>query len=124
MSVQKEVIRELAALLNARESIPTARFFAPDFKLYDPGAGVWLDGHSGAQDMIDAVLALGPKVTLEILDMIEQGDRVAVRWKVTISGGPNARSAAILSVYRFVDGRIAEDWGISARSPWEGPRKS
>ena len=123
MSVQKQVIRELTVLLNARKSIPTARFFTPDFKLYDPGAGVWLDGYSGAQDMIDTVLTLGPKVTLEILDMIEQGDRVAVRWQATISGGPDARSAAMMAIYRFVDGRIAEDWGISARVPWEDPRE-
>jgi len=71
MAAQKRVIRELESLPNARKGIPTARFFTPDFKLHDPGAGVWMDGPSGAQDMIDTVLALGPKVTLEVLDRVE-----------------------------------------------------
>ncbi|MGI9507708.1 MAG: ester cyclase [Geminicoccaceae bacterium] len=124
MTGQKEVISELTALINARKNVPIARFFAPDFRLHDPGAGVWFEGHDGAQDMIHGLLALGPKVTLEILDIIDQGDRVAVRWQATIGGGPDARSVAMLAIYRFVDGRIAEDWGISARLPWNKHRQS
>ena len=51
--------------------------------------------------------------------MIEEGDRVAVRWQVTASyedGKPYERS--IVAIYRFKDGRIAEDWGIVAPALW------
>jgi ketosteroid isomerase-like protein len=51
--------------------------------------------------------------------MIEEGDRVAVRWQLTASyddGKPYDRS--IRSIYRFVNGRIAEDWGISIPAIW------
>ena len=46
--------------------------------------------------------------------MIEEGDRVAVRWQLTATyddGKPYERS--IMAIYRFENGRIAEDWGIS-----------
>jgi ketosteroid isomerase-like protein len=50
--------------------------------------------------------------------MIEEGDRVAVRWQLTATyeGGPFEQS--IMAIYRFENGRIAEDWGISIRALW------
>jgi len=121
MPAQTDVIRELASLLNARKEVPIARFFTGDFRLYDPGAGIWLEGHKGAQDMVEMVLAFSPNARLEILDMIEQGDRVAVRWQLTSESTPHARSASMLAIYRFANGRIAQDWGISVGAPWEMP---
>ncbi|MGI9488168.1 MAG: nuclear transport factor 2 family protein [Geminicoccaceae bacterium] len=71
MPAQTDVIREFASLLNARKEIPIARFFTEDFRLYDPGAGIWLEGYDGAQNMVEMVLAFGPGAKLKILDMIE-----------------------------------------------------
>jgi ketosteroid isomerase-like protein len=45
---------------------------------------------------------------VEILDIIEEGDRVAVRWQLTATyddGKPYKRS--IMAIYRFENGRIA-----------------
>ena len=56
---------------------------------------------------------------VEILDMIEEGDRVAVRWQLTATyddGKPYDRS--IMAIYRFENGRIAEDWGIASPALW------
>jgi ketosteroid isomerase-like protein len=58
-------------------------------------------------------------INVEILDMIEEGDRVAVRWQLTATdydGKPYERS--IMAIYRFENGRIAEDWGISIPALW------
>ena len=55
----------------------------------------------------------------EILDMIEEGDRVAVRWQVTATydnGKPYGQS--IMSIYRFEKGHIAEDWGMAIPEFW------
>ena len=57
-------------------------------------------------------------INVEILDMIEEGDRVAVRWQLTATcddGKPYEQS--IMAIYRFENGRIAEDWGVSSRHP-------
>jgi len=49
--------------------------------------------------------------------MIEEGDRVAVRWQLTATyddGKPYERS--IMAIYRFENARISEDWGISIQT--------
>ena len=116
MSIQTDALRELTRLLNAREPVDVARFFTEDFRLEDPGAGVLRSGHAGARQMIDNVLALGPDARLDILDMFEQGDRVAVRWQVS-TGAPRS-GPAMIAIYQFAGARIAQDWGISVQSPW------
>ena len=52
------------------------------------------------------------------LDMVEEGDKVAVRW---IFAGKKDGSPVYLSavaIYRFEGDRIAEDWGIAAKADW------
>jgi SnoaL-like polyketide cyclase len=56
-----------------------------------------------------------PPIKLEILDMIEEGDRVAVRWQLTATYEGKPFEQSIMAIYRFDEGRIAEDWGISIR---------
>lgn len=118
MSIQTDVLRELLARFNAGEPIEVERYFTPDFELDDPGSGARRSGHDGARAMGQAVSALGPPVKLEIMHMIEQGDLVAVRYAVVGEGPTPPGIGAMIGFYRFVDGKIAEDWGISTRSPW------
>jgi len=93
-------------------------WFTEDFRLHEPGAPLSAMGHEGASQMRARVRLLSPPIKLDILDMIEEGDRVAVRWQLTATyeGKPFAQS--ILAIYRFEDGRIAEDWGVSTRALW------
>jgi predicted SnoaL-like aldol condensation-catalyzing enzyme len=112
-----ELLRELVARFNARESIEVERYFAPKFQLRQPG-GRDRAGLAGAQDMIDALHALGERVHLRILAMVEQDDHLAVRWQV--EGLPDGAAAAMMGIYRFEAGRIVEDWGLVAGAPWPG----
>jgi ketosteroid isomerase-like protein len=51
--------------------------------------------------------------------MIEEGDRVAVRWQVTATAhNGNPYEGSCVAIYRFENGRIAEDWGIVAPALW------
>jgi len=50
--------------------------------------------------------------------MIEEGDRVAVRWQLTATYEGRPFEQSIMAIYRFENGRIAEDWGISIRALW------
>ena len=61
---------------------------------------------------------LTPPIELEILDMIEEGDRVAVRWQLTATYQGRPFEQSIMAIYRFENGRIAEDWGVSIRALW------
>jgi predicted SnoaL-like aldol condensation-catalyzing enzyme len=69
--------------------------------------------------MIAAFVAMAD-LNLEVLDAVEEGDRVAVRWKADWTDAGERHEASILAIYRFKDGLIAEDWGVSARAPWPG----
>jgi hypothetical protein len=53
------------------------------------------------------------------LDMVEEADRVAVRWQLsaTYQGRP-AFARVDGDLPGFKDGRIAEDWGIPIRGEW------
>jgi predicted SnoaL-like aldol condensation-catalyzing enzyme len=118
MSQKTELISELVAVFNRREPIDVELYFTPDFELDDPGAGVQRSGHEGARAMIEAIAAIGEQIQLQILHMIEQDDYLAVRYLASWQGAQPG-SAAMLAFYRFVDGRIADDWGVSSRSPWK-----
>jgi predicted ester cyclase len=56
-----------------------------------------------------------------IEDIFAEGDKVAVRWtfRGTYSGEPKPGyipgerfAAAAISIYRFANGKIEEDWGV------------
>jgi hypothetical protein len=54
-----------------------------------------------------------------LLDVIEDGDRAAVRW--LFSGEKDGKPAVFpcIAMYRFVGDRVAEDWGITSnKGPW------
>jgi SnoaL-like domain len=109
-----DVIHQLVVLFNAGKAIETARFFTEDFRLEDPGAGVIRTGLDGAQRMMEAVRALAHDGRLEVLEIFESGNRVAVRWAYK---GPGA-NFAMMAIYEFDGTRIRRDWGILARAPW------
>jgi predicted ester cyclase len=59
-----------------------------------------------------------PSARINALDMVEEGDKVAVRW--LFSGKKDGRPVHLsaVAIYRFEGERIAEDWGIAAKAEW------
>ena len=57
----------------------TDNWFTEDFRLHEPGAPPSPTGHGGASQMRARLRALSPPIKLDIFDMIEEGNRVAVR---------------------------------------------
>jgi len=114
MSQQKELLREMAAAHNSGGPDRISDWFTEDFRLHEPGAPALPVGHDGRARF----RTLTPPLKLEILDMIEEGDRVAVRWQLTATYEGRPFEQSIMAIYRFENGRIAEDWGISIRALW------
>jgi len=65
------------------------------------------------------IIAGIPDFTVEIRDLVEEGDRVAVRYVGTgthrasmLGEAPTGRTIQLhgITVFRLADGRIAEDW--------------
>jgi predicted SnoaL-like aldol condensation-catalyzing enzyme len=118
MSHQKQVLREIAAASNSGGPDRISDWFTEDFRLHEPGAPTLPAGHDGASQMRTRFRTLAPPIKAEILDMIEEGDRVAVRWQLTATHDGAPFEQSIVAIYRFENGRIAEDWGISVRALW------
>jgi ketosteroid isomerase-like protein len=118
MSRQKALLREMAEAHNAGDVDRIADWFTEDFRLHEPGASPTPAGHEGARQMRASFRRLSPPINLEILDMIEEGDRVAVRWQLTGTYDGKPFEQSIMAIYRFENGRIAEDWGVSVRALW------
>src|SRR6266571_8640748 len=118
MSHQKDLLREIAATHNSGAPDRISDWFTADFRLHEPGASALPRGHEGARQMRARFRALTLPINLEILDMIEEDDRVAVRWQLTATYDGRPFEQSILAIYGFEKGRIAEDWGISIRALW------
>jgi steroid delta-isomerase-like uncharacterized protein len=122
----KAVIRRLPELLDSLDPAAIKAVFTEDFVLHESTRPDWPHGHEGAVRLLVMMKSLLPDFTLTIEDMLAEGDKVCIRWRYagTLTGsfdgmqGDGSRYEAVaLAIYRFRDGRIAEDWGTVARLP-------
>jgi ketosteroid isomerase-like protein len=118
MSQQKNLLREIAAAINAGSAYRISDWFTEDFRLHQPGAPSLPVGHAGADQMLARSRTLSPPINFEILDTVEEGDRVGVRWQLTATYDGKPFEESIMAIYRFEAGRIAEDWGIPILASW------
>ena len=63
-----------------------------------------------------------PGKTLEVKIAIEEGDKVATFSKVVHS--PNEKGAAVVHIFRFADGKIAELWDVGQAIPDDSPNQN
>jgi predicted ester cyclase len=70
-------------------------------------------GHDGIARSVAMYRALFPDLRIEVLDQISEGHRVVSRWM--LHGTHRGRRVTLpgITISRFQDGRIAEDWTVS-----------
>ena len=117
MSSKKAVLLRIAEAMSAGDIDHVSEWFK-GFKLHDPSFGGFRSGHEGARDMLRSLAEHVPSARIDALDMVEEGDKIAVRW--LFSGKKDGRPVYLsaVSIYRFEGGLIAEDWGIAAKAEW------
>ena len=70
-------------------------------------------GHDGIRESVGLYRRVLPDLRIEVVDQVAEGDRVVSRW---IAEGTNRGRRARLhgiTISRFAEGRIAEDWSVS-----------
>ena len=105
---------------------------SPDFAFHSPNFPNWQRGLQGAR----AIATLGPSIFSDsqstIDDVFAAEDKVVVRWSIRgkyigepRTGFPNPGehfAMGAVAIYRLVDGKIVDDWGIQvACSPTDNP---
>lgn len=80
MSKQKDVLLRIAEAIRSGGAYRIAEWFTEDFRLYEPTKPNWPTGHEGISKLLEQFRTLTPPIRFEPLDMVEEGNRVAVRW--------------------------------------------
>jgi ketosteroid isomerase-like protein len=119
VSARKALLLRVAAALEAGDLDGVGEWFTEDFRLHDPAFPDWPGGHEGARRMLASIRDLLPGgLRVEALDMVEEGERVAARWRFSGTRDGAPRRLAVVAVYRFEGGRVAEDWGVAVHADW------
>ena len=97
--------------------------YAPDFVGHHPGAADWV-GREGVREVVVRVRQAFPDFAESVEDVIVEGDKVVTRITATgtqrgpfMNAPPTGREVrfAEMAIYRLVNGRIAEKWGMIDR---------
>ena len=90
------------------------RFAAPDFRHHNP----WFRGDAASlQAGMEQSDAQHPDKIFEVKQAIAEGERVAVHSHVRMHA--QDRGMAVVHIFRFKDGRIAELWDLGMPIPAE-----
>jgi len=118
----KETVRKVQDAWNQNRLDDLDQYFAPDFKANanDPKGAPGLAGAKTAHAAMNQRMS---DRKVQILELIEEGDKVMTRNRATGKhtgeswmGAPadgNAYDIESWSIYRFRDGKIVESWGLN-----------
>jgi steroid delta-isomerase-like uncharacterized protein len=116
----KELVRRYYdEVHNGRNYDRVEDLVAPDFKEHDPLPGQGA-GREGMKDR-DKMLAAHLDVRFTVEDIIAEGEKVVVRWRnhgthigEFLGIPPTGKEFSVegINVYRVIDGKLAEGWGV------------
>jgi predicted ester cyclase len=87
------------------------QFYSPSF--HDHVNSLEFHGLEGVRQSVGLYRSVLPDLEIEVEDQVVEGDRVASRW--IARGTHRGRRVALrgITISRFEDGKIVEDWGYS-----------
>lgn len=97
----------LADFFNGKHLASADAHLAPGFVQHNAQAP---DGVEGLKTFAERMFSENPEVTIETLRTAAEGDLVFLHGRLRMNG--EDRGTAVVDVYRFEDGRIAEHWDV------------
>jgi predicted ester cyclase len=124
MGSNADVVRSIEEAWDAGRLDDLDRYFSPDFDNTQSGTPGLPPGLEGAKMAHQGVMQSFPDRKLEILDIVDGGDAVFVRCRVTgtntggfppfgVPANGNPFDIEAWSVYRFADGKVVEHQGMN-----------
>jgi predicted ester cyclase len=121
----KAPLCRMIEVFNKRDFAFIDEGFSPHFVLQTALTPGWPRGLEGARKLFITMLTTGPDVQGTIEDIVAEGEKVAVRWtflgrhtgESPLRGAPTGEPLTLvaISLYRFANGKIEEDWGVDAQ---------
>jgi predicted ester cyclase len=121
----KETVRRIEEAWDRNDLDSLDQYFAPDFDNSQSGTPGLPIGLAGSKLSHQGVMTSFPDRKATILDLVADGDRVAVRSRVTgtntggapFLGAPEPNGAKIdfeiWGLYQLRDGKVVAHWGIN-----------
>jgi len=101
----------------------------PDFAFHSPNFPRWPRGHEGAKQLILAGPSMFSESQSTLDEIFAADDKVVVRFTIrgtyigeVKNGFPKPGelfAMGAVAIYRFLDGKIVDDWGIQVSCPTE-----
>jgi predicted ester cyclase len=104
------VLKHFDDFVNKKKSEVALANFSPDFLDHDTASGEAV-GPLAAKTMMEGVYKIWPDITVEVEDIIAEGDKVMVRnkWRGTSRGGKRIEFHGFV-LWRFANKKIVERW--------------
>jgi len=116
---QKDIATEFLALAaSGRAKEVFARYVGAGFRHHN---GYFPGDAESLMTAMDENAKQFPGKTLEVKIAVEEGDKVATFSKVVHS--PGEKGAAVVHIFRFSGGKIAELWDVGQAVPDESPNQ-
>ena len=112
------VIQQVMSLINDRNLDAAFQLYAPDYVYHGPG-GQELRGRDGIRGLWELFLSAFPDLSASVDESISEGDKVALRWRVTgthtgeflgIPASNRSMTLPITEVFRLENGILVEAW--------------
>ena len=97
-------------------------FITADYVLHDPGIPDLLPGPEGLKQFARSALEGMPDIRITVQDLFAEEDRVAARFIIHSTDASTGKPQSIqgISISRFVNGKIAEEWQLGVPNVgWE-----
>ena len=119
----EQIVRDACRVIWSEGDTSRVReFYAEDFKADYPFGEGWGEGPDGARALADAIRAGFPDYSEQIEDIVVQGDKVAVKLRITgthtgpifgLPGSGRQVDFRDMTICTLRDGRIVEQSGLS-----------
>ncbi|MGW0711331.1 nuclear transport factor 2 family protein [Streptomyces sp. NPDC002643] len=113
LGYQKSVaVRVLKGVFEDGDTGVVDRYVRPDYIQHNPLAP---DGAETLKGLAGAMAEQFPDLKYDVKRVISQGDLVLVHSNVVLT--PGSRGSAVVDIFRFQGGRIAEHWDVAQNVP-------
>jgi len=121
LEANKQIVRDYFKAFLAADEAWWNKHIAPNFKRHDPGLPFEVIGPGGVKKLAEALLPGIPDMTLPIVDLVAEGEKVLARLSVKGTHGGELMGVpatgakidiGVLDLFQIRDGKLIEHWAL------------